>query len=292
MISIIIASVNPSLLMKLSENIALTIGVKFELITFDNRLQGEGLAALYNRGAINAKYDILCFAHEDILFNTQDWGNIISRIFNQQNNLGLVGVAGGSYKSISPSSWFYIDSPEKTRHLHILQGYRHEARSSELVYVNPTNQSFVPVVTLDGVLLFSKREIILNYSFDEKLLRGFHCYDQDIALHIGQHFTIAVTYEILITHFSEGKYESDWIDQTMLLHEKWRNSLPRASTNLTRGEMAKIEEKAMGFFLLKMKLMDRGSLDRLTVLVKSKLYKLLGWRKFTRILINLIRGQY
>ena len=99
MISIIISSVNKNQLRLVAENIRKTIGVPFELLSFDNHEGKYGICEIYNKGIAKAKYDILCFMHEDIEIHTDKWGNIVSAYFENNKELGLVGVAGSDNKS-------------------------------------------------------------------------------------------------------------------------------------------------------------------------------------------------
>ena len=71
MISVVICSINKILAEQVSKNIHDTIGVPFELIVIDNNLLKKGIAHVYNLGAGRAKYDVICFVHEDVLFQTK-----------------------------------------------------------------------------------------------------------------------------------------------------------------------------------------------------------------------------
>ncbi len=66
MISIIICSVNQNYLKDVAENISNSIGVEYELLVWDNREAKKGLCEVYNMMAAKARYDYLCFLHEDI----------------------------------------------------------------------------------------------------------------------------------------------------------------------------------------------------------------------------------
>ena len=106
MISIVICSANKEELGQVSENIRNTVGVVHEIIAIDNRTAGRGICEVYNEGARRARFDILCFMHEDIEMRTAGWGAKVLDIFNQNPQLGLLGIAGGGYKSLAPSSWY------------------------------------------------------------------------------------------------------------------------------------------------------------------------------------------
>ena len=102
MLSIITCSIKPEQLKAFKKNIEDTIGIPFELIAFDNRVHQYGLCKVYNECARQAKYDFLCFAHEDISFQTYDWGKIIISELSKPD-CGVIGFAGASHKSLTIS---------------------------------------------------------------------------------------------------------------------------------------------------------------------------------------------
>ena len=58
-------------------------------------LEKKGICEVYNSLAALAKVFIFrCFVHEDILFQTLDWGLSVEDIFSQNPAMGVVGVAG------------------------------------------------------------------------------------------------------------------------------------------------------------------------------------------------------
>ena len=91
---------------QVQQNITDTIGVPWEAIIIDNTISPKGITQVYNKAAAQAKFDILCFVHEDVLFTTQNWGETLINTFKADNRVGLIGVAGSKYKSKLPSGWF------------------------------------------------------------------------------------------------------------------------------------------------------------------------------------------
>ena len=67
MISVIVCSIQPKWLADLKENIESNIGVEYQLIAVDNRLEKKGICQVYNEAANEAKFNIVCFIHEDVL---------------------------------------------------------------------------------------------------------------------------------------------------------------------------------------------------------------------------------
>ena len=74
MISVIISSAKKELVTQVTKNITDTIAVEFEIIAFDNSNGEKGICEIYNQGIKKARYDVLCFMHEDIAMITPGWG--------------------------------------------------------------------------------------------------------------------------------------------------------------------------------------------------------------------------
>ena len=177
MISIIIASVNKDQLADVKQNIAATIGAEHEIISFDNADGKRGLCEIYNEGAKRAKYELLCYMHEDISIKTKDWGTIVSDIFNEDHKIGLIGVAGSSYKTRVPSGWFCSAGEKKVNYINILQRYKFSEEQTKHISENVKNEKYSGVVVVDGVWFCTKKEIVEAHHFDEETFNKFHCYD-------------------------------------------------------------------------------------------------------------------
>ena len=219
MLSIIISTYQTAFLNALKQNIELSIGIPYEIIAIENK-EEMGICAAYNKGAKEAKYPILAFIHEDILFHTKNWGSIIVNIF-KDTSIGIVGVAGGTYKSKTISSaWCNGDL-----FVNILQ---HKGGKS-FHWNTPENykQTIADVLALDGVFLCLPKNVWKQCPFDEKILHGFHFYDLDISLAIkSKGLRVCVSYDILLEHFSFGQNDKSWYKEAIIIHRKWRNSLP------------------------------------------------------------------
>lgn len=247
MISVIISSANPSFLAAISKNIDDTISTEYEIISFDNGDGRKGICEIYNEGVKKAKYEILCFVHEDIEIKTPKWGQVLVSLFKYNKQLGLVGVAGSSYMPLSPSRWGGIGIDAD--YINISQSFRFQNKEKEIVYRNPNNERLSTVAFVDGVWLSTTKRIALEFKFDELTFKGFHSYDIDFSLSVGTKYIVAVTYDIFINHFSEGKYDKLWLEENLKLNNKWNNSLPRNIEKLTKAEIIKIEKATFKHFV-------------------------------------------
>ena len=280
MISIIIASANPKLLTDVSLNIEKTIGTPFEILGFENGNAEKGICELYNLGVSRAKYDLLCFMHEDVLLKTQDWGKVIVDTFQEKPEIGLLGLAGSKYKTLAPSG-FYCHN-EMSR-LNILQEFKYGEVDSRINYNNPDNERITEVVSIDGVWFCCPKSVALAYPFDEQLFKGFHCYDIDFSLSVGTAYKVAVTYDILLLHFSEGNYDRIWVEQTLIMQDKWREKFPISLLPLSLKAMRTYEKNAFRFFLERMKTGGFSRAEMKKLLWTSKIQHRFGWLLFFKL---------
>ena len=247
MISIIISSYQQHYLDAFKQNVEENIGVPYEIIVVENK-NAMSLCRAYNIGAQKARFNILCFSHEDLVIQTPGWGEKVVRIFSEQAGLGLLGIAGGSYKPLMPSHWSFPGARLDTFYMNVFQEYRHENKPAHHFQYNPQQEPLSFVATIDGVWFCTRKEIVETIPFDEETFTSFHAYDVDTSLAIGQHYKVAVTYEINIHHFSEGKFSHDWIEETLKLHQKWRLHLPVNLAQLGLKEQHQEEQNAFLYF--------------------------------------------
>ncbi|ROH95779.1 glycosyltransferase [Chryseobacterium daecheongense] len=211
MISIIISSYLPHYFSALQKNIAETIGATYEIIKIDNPGL-MGICEAYNKGANRAQYDLLLFIHEDILFQTQNWGEKLISHLNESKT-GIIGVAGSSYVPSAPSSWTVS---EKYNFANILQGSK---ENTDSFHIHTTHQNRNKVFAVDGVFIAINKENYLNFKFNEKLLKGFHGYDLDFSLRVSKKLQNYVVDDILIEHFSAGNLNKEWMDNNILVKQ-------------------------------------------------------------------------
>ncbi|HSF53019.1 MAG TPA: glycosyltransferase [Algoriphagus sp.] len=248
MLSIVISSANAEYLAGLKSNISETIGCPYEILAYPNERGARGICEVYNQGIEDAAYGIVCFMHEDIRILTPNWGEVVFRNFSENPSLGLLGVAGGDYKSLAPSSWFNFearsDFPGK-KYINLIQGFQDKSKEPIHELNNPRGQKLSKVACVDGVWMCTRKSIAQEIKFDEKLLKGFHGYDIDYSISVGQKHDVAVTFEVLMHHFSEGKSTKGWVEAQIAVHKKWSHLLP---INLTGASLTQCMSHEKHFF--------------------------------------------
>jgi hypothetical protein len=248
MLSIIVCSKNPDINPELENNIRLTIGTEYELVTIDNSKKEFSIFSAYNLGIAKSIYPFICFVHDDVLFRTQNWGTLICRHLRDKN-VGVIGVAGGDLVTKVPAPWS-VSGIRKN----FIQSDNNMSRSSDIHLVHTDEGSIrSEVVLLDGVWLCMRREILGNIRFDEKTFDGFHAYDLDICLQtIQAGYKNYVVYDILIEHFSHGFRNKEWVVNMLKVFNKWKRFLPVSSKEYSKQEIEKIEKKNLYVFVKRM----------------------------------------
>ncbi|MBK0371247.1 glycosyltransferase [Flavobacterium agrisoli] len=220
MISIIICSRTQKVDGNLLINIKNTIGSIYELIIIDNSENRYSIFEAYNLGIDKSIGEYLCFIHDDILFQTQSWGGVLHKIFDENPNIGLIGVAGSKIKTKMPSAWW--DTPQDCNSTHIIQHHKNKVKKLH-------NEGFnfeenVKVVVVDGVFMVLRKDNRIRFSTK---LKGFHTYDLNLCFEckkIG--YDIIVTNQILLEHFSSGEINEEWVKSSFKLHKIYKNQLP------------------------------------------------------------------
>ena len=257
MISIIISSRNHELLEKVSLNIQQTIGVPYEIIGIQNENGQFGICKAYNDGAKQARYDIFCFMHEDILFETQSWGDKVVRHLNDKG-VGLIGNAGGDPKGKVPAiNDVNVYKGEAYVILHS-NGKDHPAELiSKTSY--PEDHSVIKrVACIDGMWMCTRRDVFNQFNFDEKTYKGFHAYDIDFSLQVLSRYRVCVVFDILMHHYSAGNFGKEYIEHKIKLNRKWRKTLPVSVRNVTESDFLRLHWMSMNTFINKLIVLDYG----------------------------------
>lgn len=220
MLSIIICSRTKTISPVLAENIKNSIGYEYELIIIDNSKNQYSIFEAYNKGIEQSNGDYLCFMHDDIMIHTEGWGKIINRIFKENREIGLIGVAGAKIKTRMPSTWSDCDDNFKV--LNLIQ--HDKSGNVELQNMGFSDNQYEYVVAIDGVFMAARKNSLI--CFNEEL-KGFHNYDLNISFeYIINNYKIIVTKEILIEHFSIGTINKSWYNSSLKLYSLYYKHLP------------------------------------------------------------------
>lgn len=263
MVSIIICHRNLEFLNELKSNIEMTVGVGYELIVIDNSANSYSIFEAYNLGVEKSVYQLLCFMHEDLKIHTKDWGELILKHF-EDVSIGMLGVIGGNVFPKSPSPWW---APAVLND-HLVNNIQHwtgvvsnqpyhqlmTSQFGEVItrdYHNPYNKNVQDAAVLDGLFFVIRKELFASGAirFDETNFSGFHCYDSDISLQVGQHRRVVVVYDLLIEHFQQGTIDKSWYDSVLILARKWHDRLPVIRKEITSDLLPIFETEVLKTFV-------------------------------------------
>jgi GT2 family glycosyltransferase len=237
LISIVICHTSEKLLNNLTQNIEQSIGVAYDLIVVDNTKNEYSIFEAYNLGVKRSKGEFICFIHEDIVFHTKKWGNLIISHFEKNKDLGIIGTVGGSKIPACPAPWWN----SHPKNLHFINNIQHWNKGTPpkhwlilntinhdpLVvhqYSNPTDKQIADVTALDGFFMVAQKKVFNEVEFDSILFDGFHSYDTDICLQIkSKNWRVAIVFDILIEHLSDGSPNKSWCINTIKLAKKWQS---------------------------------------------------------------------
>lgn len=218
----------------------------YEVVIVDNSGNQYGICAAYNEGAARSKYKLLCFAHEDLVFDTPDWGQIVARIL-RDNSIGALGIAGGKWLAKVPSSWWGCGHKYLSINLH-----DKNPRSSyeKCTYSNPEGKPLVDVAAVDGLWICTRKEVWAQYPFDAESFPDFHFYDVDFCANLHNQYRVCVTFDVNITHFSQGNFNDSWFMNADRFYRKHAAHLPIGSPIATEQESrAQTYDVCKGFTL-------------------------------------------
>jgi GT2 family glycosyltransferase len=200
-----------------TEHIKKTSGIKnLEVIEYIN--QGESLTKFYNKGLEEASNDIIVFCHDDIIFNTKNWGKKLLNHF-KNTDYGILGVAGTTHMSETGRWW-----DDNTKMMGQVR-HSHEGKSWDSKYCSNFGDKVLESILVDGLFFAVKKDRLSN-NFNEEF-KGFHFYEIDFCF--SNHLSgtkVGVMSDIRITHKSIGMTNEEWENNRIQFVEKYRDKLP------------------------------------------------------------------
>ena len=190
----------------------------------------QGLPTIYNQHIQTcAASDILLFVHDDVIFDDDNWPELVRAGLGQ---FDVIGVAGNVRLQENQPAWLF--KPTLTERPSLI--WDHGFLSGAIFH--PVNRQRVkqlyghmpmPCQVLDGVFMavdctYLKRARV---RFDEQF--AFHFYDMDFCRSAGRAGLSMGTWPITLTHLSAGAFGSaEWQRCWALYQQKWS---PRAAAD-------------------------------------------------------------
>jgi hypothetical protein len=190
---------------------------KVEVIEYINK--GEGLTKFYNKGLKDAKYDIVVFLHDDIIIETKQVASKLVKLYENNPEYGVLGVAGSKYMAETGKWW---ENPKK---MYGRVSHTHEGKTWLSAYSKDLGNDVEEVVNVDGVF-FSVHKKRIKVDFDETV-KGFHFYDVDFSFrNYLSGSKVGVHTNVRINHMSIGITNDEWEQNRIEFSEKFKDKLP------------------------------------------------------------------
>lgn len=208
------ASDNESFIRHLRE----TCGCNSSILSLYNP-SGVSLSKVYADVMPLIKTENAVFIHDDIEFLKRDWGVEILRLFNNNKDYGIIGVAGSAEFDTNGAWWRYKKIFGQVLH-------RNEGKSWLTAFSPLLEKDLQEVVVIDGLFMaVNTKRIAFNFSKD---INGFDFYDIDFCLNnfLSNKCKIGVTTNIRIAHNSIGKLKPSWYKNREIINNKYGNHFP------------------------------------------------------------------
>ena len=197
-----------------------------EIIPVENNGQ-LSLTEVYNKILNDSKNDIVILCHDDIYFDSKNWGQKILKHFKRNPNYGILGLAGTTHMPKSAKWW------EDFSKMKGIVNHEHEGKKWESKYSSSLGNQIDDVVLVDGLfIVINKNKIKQPFN---KEIKGFHFYDVDFSFrNFIDDVKIGVMYDVRVTHKSIGQTNEQWEKNREIFAEKYKDVLPvKIKKNLT-----------------------------------------------------------
>ena len=192
----------------------------------------KSLSQVYNEIISESSNDIVVLCHDDIYFDTKNWGEKLKKIFERNPEYSIIGVAGSTYLPKSGMWW-----EDKSKMIGIVN-HEHEGKKWESKYSDSLQNNVKEAVIVDGLFIcLDKTKIKKN--FDESVI-GFHFYDVNFCFqNYIESCKIGVITNIRVTHKSIGMTNDKWEENRVIFSEKYSDFLP-SKIKITNNDKIKV----------------------------------------------------
>lgn len=204
----------------LLDHIKATSGCEVHIFSIYNS-EGVSLSKIYSDMLSNEDVmdNIVVFMHDDIEFLRDGWGSEVIRLFEENKEYGIIGVAGSSQFDADAAWWRYEKKYGQVLH-------RNEGKSWLTAFSPLLDKDLQEVVVVDGLFIaVNKERISVNFN-DE--LEAFDFYDVDFCLsnHFANACKIGVTTNIRVAHNSVGNMRDSWYKNREIINQKFGKYYP------------------------------------------------------------------
>lgn len=167
----------------------------------------------------------IVFCHNDILFRTMGWGEIVIQIL-RGSGYSIIGVAGATELN-SHGCWWMDETGIVKNDTKMVGRVWHTdgMQDWESIYTEKIG-GVKATVMIDGLFMAIDGSAGLT-PFDESF-KGFHFYDVSFSFeNYLEGFNVGVTDRISILHKSVGRTNQSWENNKIQFAEKYKDELPK-----------------------------------------------------------------
>jgi GT2 family glycosyltransferase len=204
------------------KHILSTIGLKPSMVDIHiyKNYKQYSLSEVYNKGLKDSIFDKVLFCHNDIIFNTQNWGKRLLSNFENNPKYGILGLAGTTDLSPESQGMWWHHSERMIGQV----SHSHNGRTTESKYSSNFGDTILDVVCIDG-LFMAVDKTKLKKGFNQAF-EGFHFYDIPFCCdNFLEGVNIGVIFNIKLTHKSIGMVNDEWHANRQKFAFKYWNEL-------------------------------------------------------------------
>jgi hypothetical protein len=164
---------------------------------------------------------VLC--HDDIIVETNNWGEKLMKVFKKNPEFGIIGIAGTT--DLISGCWWDL----KKSMCGVVK-HTHEGKTWTSKYSQDQGDKIKEVVIVDGLFLaLDKTKIKKDFNINFK---GFHFYDVVFCVdNFIENVKIGLTTKFKVLHKSIGATNDQWENNKLQFEETYKNVLPLKLTN-------------------------------------------------------------
>lgn len=205
---------------KFAKHVEETCGCDIDVIVAINH-DAIGLTEVYNRATESEelKDKIVVFMHDDIEFLRDGWGKEVLRLFEENKDYGIIGVAGSAEFNKTEGAWW------KYKKIFGQVLHKQEGKSWLTMFSPFLDHDIEEVCVIDGLFMAVHNGRCKEKWDDTNFKFQFY----DIAFCIDNYLKgvkIGVTSNIRIAHKSVGELKPEWFTDKEKLMEKYKDVFP------------------------------------------------------------------
>jgi hypothetical protein len=186
----------------------------------------KSLSEVYNEILSESQYEIVVLCHDDLEFDTKNWGDKILKHTTKNSEYGILGLAGTKYLDKN-AKWWEVNST-----MYGIVNHKHQGKKWTSMYSRDLGNKIEDVILVDGLFIVVNKKNI-KHTFDETI-NGFHFYDLGFCLpNYISGVKVGVMFDVRVTHLSIGQTNQQWEDNRVEFSKKYESNLPIDINNKT-----------------------------------------------------------